>query len=141
MSYSIHSPHLPDGVLSGVDVRICDNCGWWDTEEQLKVIQEEGSSHYEAPTVHRRAVLRQFDVAGSDVPIASLRDYLTRHPSQLSHVSPRALEKLVADVFRETMDCEAIHVGGPNDGGIDVVLIVGDSPVRRADETTCWHCS
>jgi hypothetical protein len=24
------------------------------------------------------------------------------------------------------MDCEAIHVGGPNDGGIDVVLILGD---------------
>jgi hypothetical protein len=33
---------------------------------------------------------------------------------------------LVADVFGETMDCEAIHVGGPNDGGIDLVLVEGD---------------
>jgi hypothetical protein len=123
---STHEPHLPGGVMRFITTRICRNCGWWDAEEELKVRQEEQSTHYEAPSIHRRAILRQFDVAGCDVPIGSLREYLVRHPHSLTHISPRALERLVADVFRETMHCEAIHVGGPNDGGIDIVLIDGD---------------
>jgi restriction system protein len=32
----------------------------------------------------------------------------------------------VASVFSEFMDCEAIHVGGPNDQGIEVILVQGE---------------
>lgn len=125
IEHSREVPHLPGDVLEHVDLRFCRKCGWWDTEEQLPVEQEEGAQHYKAPAIHRRAVLRQFDIAESDIPIESLRSHLTRHPDELSHISPQSLEKLVAAVFRETMDCEAIHVGGPNDRGIDVVLVEG----------------
>jgi hypothetical protein len=125
LEHSIEPSHLTGDILREVSVRCCLNCGWWDMEEVAKVIQEKGSPDYVAPSVHRRSLLRQFDVSGSDIPIASLRNYLTRHPETLSNISPRALEKLVGDVFGETMNCEAIHVGGPNDGGIDVVLVQG----------------
>lgn len=126
VDFSTQPSHLPGDVLVGLQVRRCLSCGWWDVEEEGRVRQDETTSHYEAPTVHRRSVLRHFDVAGSDVPIHSLRNYLARHPEKLPTINPYALESLVADVFRETMDCEAIHVGGPNDGGIDLILIQGD---------------
>lgn len=125
VDYSIQPSHLPGDVLTALQLRRCAGCGWWDLEEEGRVKQDEGSQHYEAPTVHRRSVLRHFDIAGSDVPIHSLRDYLARHPHALSTISPYALERLVGDVFGETMDCEAIHVGGPNDGGIDLILVQG----------------
>jgi hypothetical protein len=124
--HSTEPSHLEGDVLQAVQVGLCRNCGWWEMDEEVRVIQEAGSAHYVAPSVHRRALLRQYDVSGSDIPIGSLRDYLTRHPQVLPAISPYALEKLVAEVFGETMDCEAIHVGGPNDGGIDIVLVQGD---------------
>jgi restriction system protein len=126
IDYSSQKSHLSGDVLRSIELRRCLNCGWWDTEENGRVIQEDNDKHYCAPSVHRRAILRQFDVAGSDIPIQSLRAYLACRPDALSCISPYALEKLVADVFRETMNCEAIHVGGPNDKGIDVVLIEGE---------------
>lgn len=125
VEFSIQPPHLPSDVLTELSLRRCLICGWWDMEETAKTRQDEDSRHYEAPSVHRRAVLREFDIAGSNIPINSLRDYLARHPNALSSISPHALEVLVGDVFGETMDCEAVHVGGPNDGGIDIILVQG----------------
>jgi hypothetical protein len=126
VDYSSPPIYLPGDVLRGVQLRRCLECGWWDLEEEGRVEEEQNSNHYEAPSVHRRSVLRHFNIAGSDVPVHSLREYITRHPDALSMINPHALERLVADVFSETMDCEAIHVGGPNDGGIDLILVEGD---------------
>jgi hypothetical protein len=126
VDHSTHPSHLPGDLLRAVEVRRCLACGWWDFEEEAKVRQDHDTPHYEAPSVHRRSVLRHFDIAGNDIPMQSLREYLARHPNALSTISPYALEKLVGDVFRETMDCEAIHIGGPNDGGIDLILVQGD---------------
>lgn len=112
--------------FSALTIRTCTTCGWWESEEELPVenIGEKGSCT--GKSVHRRAVLREFSVAGSQTPIESLRQHLIKHPTDLQKVNPHILEKLVGSVFSEYMDCEAIHVGGPNDDGIDIILIDGD---------------
>ena len=118
--------HLPD--FCAVTLRQCKNCGWWDTEEELHVEYPDPSDlrHYVGRSIHRRAVLREFNVAGSDVPLATLQNHLLSHPAALYSVDPYHLERLVASVFREHMNCDAIHLGGPGDRGIDLVLIDGE---------------
>jgi len=112
--------------VESVIVRVCPNCGWWDFEEELVVEKEAAGGSYWAKSVHRRAILREYSIAGSEAPIESLREHITRHPNQLSQISPARLEKLVGAVFSEYMSCEAIHVGGPHDNGIDLILIDGN---------------
>lgn len=124
---STETGNLADSTIEVITVRLCPNCGWWDFEEELPVEKIDAES-YRAKSVHRRAVLREYSVAGSEAPIESLRQYIVRHPDQLPDLNPKQLEKLVGAVFSEFMNCEAVHVGGPNDKGIDVILIDG---VRR----------
>jgi len=124
---STETGNSADSSIEVITVRLCPNCGWWDFEEELPLEKIDEKS-YRAKSVHRRAVLREYSVAGSEAPIESLRQYIVRHPHQLPNVSPKQLEKLVGTVFSEFMNCEAVHVGGPNDKGIDIILIDG---VRR----------
>lgn len=50
--------------------------------------------------------------------------WLRRNDSKWPTVEPRSLERLVRDVMRTVYHpCEAIHVGRPDDGGVDVMLI------------------
>lgn len=106
--------------VRSVVLRVCDQCGWWESDENDWPDDTTGRS------VHRRAVLKEFCVAGGEAPIDALHNYIVRHPSALREISPPALEKLVNSVFGDFMNCEAIHIGGPNDDGIDIVLIDGD---------------
>ena len=124
--HDVDSSAYQTNYLSAIIIRTCNNCGWWELEKGMPVenIGEEGS--YSAKSVHRRAILREFSVAGSEGPIKSLRQHIIRHPKDLQTINPHRLEKLVSSVFSDYMACEAIHVGGPNDDGIDIVLIDGD---------------
>ncbi len=106
-------------------LRVCPNCGWWDFEEELTV-EKDAAGSYWGKSVHRRAILREYSIAGTEAPIESLLEHITRHPNQLSQISPKGLEQLVGAVFSEYMSCEAIHVGGPSDNGIDLILIDGN---------------
>jgi hypothetical protein len=115
---------LPSNIEK-IIARECPNCGWWEAEEELPVSVDDETGSYSGRSIHRRAILREFDVAGSDVPIDSLRRHIIKHPNILHSINPYSLEKLVGDVFSEHMDCNAIHVGGPNDGGIDIILVDG----------------
>lgn len=112
--------------IEAIVLRVCPNCRWWDFEEELICEKEAATGSYWAKSVHRRAILREYSIAGSDAPIESLQEHIARHPNQLSQISPERLEQLVGAVFSEYMSCEAIHVGGPNDNGIDLILIDGN---------------
>lgn len=112
-------------LFKQVAIQKCSNCGWWAFEEELPVEQDKEDS-YHARSIYRRAVLREYSIAGSEAPILSLRQHLIRHPNALYSMTPTRLEELVGAVFGEFLNCEAIHVGGPNDEGIDVVLVNGD---------------
>ncbi len=71
-------------------------------------------------------MLREFAVDGSSVPIQSISRHLARNSTDLKAISPKTLELVVGSAFKEVMDCEAIHVGGPNDHGIDLILLDGE---------------
>lgn len=55
---------------------------------------------------------------------AELAQHLRQNPNLWNALTPRRLEILVADIFRANYgNAEVIHVGGPGDRGIDVVLV------------------
>ena len=55
---------------------------------------------------------------------SELAQYLRRHPSEWHNYEPKRFEKLVADIFRMNhAGAEVIHVGKPDDGGVDVIFI------------------
>jgi restriction system protein len=126
--------------LRQIMISACPTCGWWESDEELHIDQDTDSGSYRARSIHRRAVLREFAVAGIESPIDSLRQHIIKHPSALHLINPSKLEKLVASVFGEYMQCEAIHLGGPRDGGIDVLLVDADRryviQVKRRQSST-----
>jgi restriction system protein len=108
----------------GLVVRVCSSCGWWESDRRLTYEEDKAlPGWYQATGLHRRAFLRRFTIGGTEAPLVTLQEHIARHPGQLGYLSPTRLEHLVGRVFGEFMDCEAVHVGGPNDRGIDVLLI------------------
>lgn len=112
-------------VFGRIMVQICPACGWWESSDECLLEQRE-DGWYRAREIRRRALLREFSVGGSETPLESLRQHIARHPDDLRRISPHKLEELVGKIFGEFMDCEAIHLGGPSDGGIDLLLINGE---------------
>jgi hypothetical protein len=117
----------------GLEVGSCVKCGWWRILRRYAAADASDLSFMVADAKH-------YDISDGDVPIAELRNFLARHPSNLAHVSPTALERLIQDCLRdEFAPCEVIHVGRTGDGGIDLKLVHSDrEPVliqvkRRAD--------
>ncbi len=129
-----------NAVFGRIVVRACPTCGWWESSDECQLEQRD-DGWYRSRELRRRALLREFSVGGSEVPLEILREYVASHPTDLRFVSPRKLEDLVGKVFGEFMSCEAIHVGGPGDGGIDLILVAGDKSYvvqvkRRTSPTT-----
>lgn len=112
-------------VFGRIFVRVCTKCGWWESSDESSLEQGE-NNWYRSREVRRRALLREYSVGGSEVPLEALHQHIARHPHALSYTNPRHLEKLVGKAFSEAMDCEAIHIGGPNDDGIDLILVNGE---------------
>lgn len=71
--------------------------------------------------------LREFKGYLPECCDAELAAYIRRNPDVLHSYPPPRFEKLVADVFRANyVNAEVLHVGKPNDGGIDIKLIEAD---------------
>jgi hypothetical protein len=115
-----------NSVFGRIVVRLCPKCGWWESSDECSLEENQETRWYRSREVRRRALLREYSVGGSEVPLQYLHKHISRHPNALSYVSPRRLEELVGKAFSEVMNCEAIHIGGPNDGGIDLILIDGE---------------
>ena len=111
-----------------VKARSCPRCGWWESENTVFLQNELGSLSYDSYTLFRRAYLRNFAIFDDDAPLAALRAHLVRHPKDLNRISPRKLEVLVGSIFSDFFSCETVHVGGPGDGGVDLLLLMGDTP-------------
>lgn len=119
----VHKEHR-DSKLQEIVVKECPACGWWLADDHYSLEVKGGSCiSYE---ICRRGLLREFSVGGSEIPIESLRKYIFNHSEGIYLANPDKMEHLVGSVFSEHMNCEAIHVGGPNDDGIDLVLIDGN---------------
>lgn len=102
----------------------CTICGWW----KLLSLNEISGGFGRKDISSLTAIAREFTVSALDIPIRALRSFLAQHPSHMAHVDPNVFEKLMADCLRDLYDpCEVIHVGGTDDGGIDLKLILADS--------------
>ena len=68
--------------------------------------------------------LREFNINLPDGCSEELAWQIRTHPDLLHSFNPTRFEKFVADVFRANYtNAEVTHVGGPGDGGVDVLLI------------------
>ena len=99
----------------------CQNCRFW----QARLY----SDPYRAcipPPDHWAYLskLRNFNTNLPDGCSEELALHIRAHPDLLYAFNPTRFEKFVADVFRANYtNAEVLHVGRPNDGGIDVMLI------------------
>jgi len=74
------------------------------------------------------AALRTYQVGDIDAPVNALRRELTQNPKLLAELKPTKMEKLVGSILSDFMDCEVVHTGRTGDGGIDLLLLDGDTP-------------
>ena len=44
-------------------------------------------------------------------------------------MTPQEFERFVGAILRDLLDCEVHHMGGPNDQGIDLLLIDGEKRI------------
>ena len=99
----------------------CQNCRFW----QARLY----SDPYRAciPPLDHWAYLsklRKFNKSLPDGCSEELALHIRAHPNLLYSFDPTHFEKFVADVFRANYaNAEVLHVGKPNDGGVDVLLI------------------
>ena len=117
---------VEDDVIQGDSHRdyclwYCQNCRFW----QARLY----SDPYRAcipPPDHWAYLskLRKFNTNLPDGCSNELALHIRSHPDLLYSFNPTRFEKFVADVFRANYtNTEIVHVGKPNDGGIDVLLI------------------
>lgn len=112
-------------VFGRIFVRVCSQCGWWESSDESTLDQGE-NNWYRSREVRRRALLREYSVGGQRSPPRGPSPTYRETPSHGLGTNPRRLEELVGKAFSEAMDCEAIHIGGPNDDGIDLILVNGE---------------
>ena len=100
----------------------CGNCGWWSFYE--------GGFYFERDYVSclHWGKMCVFNVSDVTAPVEALRKYISRKPTILYDIHPTSLERIVASCFSDFFNCEAVHVGGPGDRGVDVILVDGDKP-------------
>jgi len=103
----------------------CQNCGFWQSYwsgVQESPRDDEWEGHI--------SKLSEFP---EDIPEGCLQEYaqyLKTHPNYWNEIEPLSLERLIADIFRANYEnSEVIHLGQPNDGGVDVLFI--DSVKKR----------
>ena len=98
----------------------CHNCRFWQTR-----LYSVYSACFPPPDnwVYV-SKLREFNPELPDGCNEELAIQIRRHPDLVHYFNPTRFEKFVADVFKANYtNAEVTHVGGPKDGGVDVLLI------------------
>jgi len=104
---------------------VCDGCGFWCGQYSCSL--DEGIASRYSVSKSGAAILRRMPLDVPDVPIRELVGYLQRNPTALRQLHPKAFERLVGDCFRANWGAaEVKYVGGPDDGGVDVVLVMSE---------------
>jgi hypothetical protein len=105
-------------------VASCATCGFW------KFLASESTNKcMDAPTsLTAASVVRRFDSPIPPSCAAELAQYLSGERRRWDNLSPKALEILVADIFRANYEgAEVVHVGKPGDLGVDVLFVDSQS--------------
>jgi len=98
----------------------CDKCCFW----QARIYSAFNACMPPPDNWAYISKLREFDTKLPEGCSEELALYIRRHPNFLYSCNPTRFEKFVADVFRANYtNAEVLHIGRPNDGGVDVLLI------------------
>lgn len=93
----------------------CSQCAYW----QWYSIEE-----YYIQCMAAASVVKRFEQHLPEGCHAELARQLRIAPERWCSLSPEGLEKMVTAIFRSNYaDAEALHVGRPGDGGIDVLFV------------------
>ena len=112
-----------------LSVAECPRCGYW----QAMWYEDLGQGAMGCPAAHweaRLGKLAEYDMCLPDGCSAELAKHLQISPHKWNDLPPTRLERLTADIFKANYaPCDVVHVGQPNDGGVDVIFV--DSGIRR----------
>jgi len=100
----------------------CDRCGWWCQY----AIGFNRDGFYERERVP--AALRTYAVGDIEVPVNALRRELAENPKWLAELNHTKMEHLVGSILRDYMKCDVVHTGRTGDGGVDLLLLDGETP-------------
>jgi hypothetical protein len=106
------------------DALKCLYCNWWlycFTKNKFYPFESFRNEFYES-------IVYVFDTKIVDTPITALREEIRKRKTDLRSISPKELEVLVGSVFRDYLDCRVHHIGGPSDGGIDLLISESKTP-------------
>jgi hypothetical protein len=114
-------------ICSKSRLEYCNTCGFWQFHELRSRILDNRwfvrHAHILTTTVSK---VRTFDEVPGDA-LYEISQWFTRHPGLYQSVNPSYLEKLVGTIFAASGHySEVNHVGRPDDGGVDLVLIKND---------------
>jgi hypothetical protein len=103
----------------------CQHCRWWIyVWTKAKFYPDE----YVKNVIFEASVC-EFDYAEAKEPLVALREQITAGSMDLRDLTPRGLERMVTSVFRDATGGTARHVGCSGDGGVDVLVVDGPTPL------------
>jgi hypothetical protein len=98
----------------------CNNCIFWELFHRDAFFDGE-------PTLDYTLCLSKVRSFNNVLPLGfeqELSQHIRRNPLLWHSLAPRRMEELVRDIFKANYEhCEAIHVGKPQDGGVDVIFV------------------
>ncbi len=106
-------------------VKICPHCGWWTAIRWGAMSIGSASATY---VFHGSALLKEMDLTDVSIPLAEVEHYLLAKYKARFKLSPKLMERIVADVFKQ-MGYQSRVTAFSNDGGIDVILDKGDETI------------
>ena len=139
----------PRGLLTAFNKRNCavvlhcQHCGWWKLYKYHGGHQsgiDGGIAHANRLYIFE-GVVWDFHLDANIKAIRALRERIREKQIDLRAISPTELERLVGAILADLYGCTVHHVGGPGDGGIDLLVGVGGrKPIavqvkRRASAT------
>lgn len=120
--HRISSTHGSTGESRRLWILIaCDNCAFWQYLGKRALFDSYPASiDWEVYISKARA----FDEELPYGIMGEMATALRRNEKRWREFDPHKLERFVADIFRENhATCEVVHVGRPNDGGVDVLFV------------------
>lgn len=103
----------------------CTNCRHWEFLELRTETLDARADLIDRHTITlTNSKTRSFDSLAPDGTLSEVAQFFRRNPRLYNSVAPKYLEQLVARIFRECGEyAEVTHIGRPDDGGVDVVLV------------------
>jgi hypothetical protein len=114
-------PECDEVVHQDLTVWNCRSCAHWQMRESF---DEPDCMSVQYGRTARLSKLRDFEHTLPEGCEQELAQHIRRHPRLLCNMNPERFERLVRDIWRYNFaPCEARHVGGTNDGGVDVIFV------------------